>query len=626
MKTPTSSNAPPRKTSTTAAQLVVMQSRKKAVAEGNVQQLPMARLEQGTRQDFTPFLTAIIPQNGGGEPYRYELDFMLAQPHLYLMFGEAFIKWAPRCEHSSRAQNVMLLRGGFFAFLGEESDGVHFYPHQIDDQVLIEFRAWLCDRRLDGKPLHPATVTGYLGSIREPLGRLDTGPFAKMALSISQRVPSGPAGANARSKPVEILSYKDLINIIKASEREVQILELNWEQNQQVISEGKELLENGCTDLQNFQLCLAMLDEKFTGLLPNRDIIKAWNPSLWATIERYSGAKEVSSYFYPSARILVGIVILITISAVLNPDSVLTLRRSMIDRDADRAGSRAIKITAIKKRAHKNIVRLLDPQEVKVGGLSLDRVLIILEKITQRIRGIAGKYSDWAFIFVPENRAKRVAAFQGKDGRATNINWQTSLSNFRTDNGLTQFTLVQLRATLLDMVQMQDGSLEAAAAVGNHGNVSTTWKHYTHDGVKKRNREKIGEILVLRDRWIATSGKIDPRRLMANQDKAAATPGFLCLDVFNPPNRKVKPGVPCDDFGACPDCPLAVARPSDAVSVAYYLALRRSFFSSQSQMNAKTWLTRWAAKLRALNSLIAQVPEQILREALLIRISLPDVG
>lgn len=225
---------------------------------------------------------------------------------------------------------------------------------------------------------------------------------------------------------------------------------------------------------------------------------------------------------------------------------------------------------------------------------------------------------------------KRPKGF-GVDGEknqpsSRDIVWATALKNFIKDNKLPSFTLGQMRPTILDLVQFVDGSLEAARKVGNHGNPATTWTHYTSGGVRARYRERIGQVIVLRERWLQTGGDIDPRCLAPGQDKGAATPGFSCLDPFDSQRPNQQQGRLCKDYGGCPSCPMAAAHPSDPLCVGYYTALEAAIYRSQGAMSARTWIERWTPVLADLAALRAWIPPNVLEASREISIQLPNVG
>lgn len=121
-----------------------------------------------------------------------------------------------------------------------------------------------------------------------------------------------------------------------------------------------------------------------------------------------------------------------------------------------------------------------------------------------------------------------------------------------------------LRITCLDSVcnrsalpdqqltQSMNSDLAAAQALGNHRSPQTTWTHYTSSGVKKRYLERIGEVILLRERWIGSKGIIDPRW---SGGQRSSNSRFHLLHRFHSPRPNQKHGQACTAFGECPGCP-----------------------------------------------------------------------
>ncbi|MDO9453609.1 MAG: hypothetical protein Q7J29_12210, partial [Stagnimonas sp.] len=486
-----------------------------------------------------------------------------------------------------------------------------------------------------GKSLHPRTSAAYLGCIRTILGATVVGPWAAMARSIASRVPSGPIGATRKSCPVEVMGLGDILSIIEASEREVLSTAHRFDHTRELLAEGAErFLALSKTrplrkkDYEDLSICLAALDHAYPGIIPDLPFIQADSRPLGAAVQYIHTQNIIASHFYPSFRHLVPFVLLLAITTVFNPDTLLGLNWEDIAFDREHAGIPAIEIVGKKNRASKDLVRLLDPDAAASSKLSLKQLLLTLQRITARIRPLVPeRHADRIFIGVQTQRAKKPKSFGQKPGfsLAGDVVWMLSLEKFIAENGLQVFSLGQLRATILDLVQLSHGSLEAAQKVGNHRNPTTTWTHYTSDGVRKRYRERIGQVMMMRERWIDSKGVVDPRRFELGQDKGAATPGFTCLDPFNSPRLGQQAGKLCKDYGGCPSCPLAAAHPYDLVSVAYYVALERAIFQSQSAMSSKTWLERWVPVLADLKALQKQIPKKIMEESRKISITLMNV-
>ncbi len=617
----------------------VAQAKMKMGQDGKIETIVQSRAEHGANpKTGEPTLTAVFPQRAGRKPHHVDLSYLLAFPNLHPMFTEAFLCWgaglAPRTRDGCRAT----LRRHFFKYL--ESDWSNMlYPGDIDDELLAGFRdSLLYKPGARGKKLQSNTIKQALGALKSVLERLVNGPWARAASRIVELVPSGPARADKKVVPTEVLGMEQLLAIIGAAESEVLAVEQRFAKARVLLAEGRARLQdiggfpsNTPVDYRELAVCLAALDESCPGMFYDLRGIQARCPALAAAVQFTHRMGNVASYFYPSARDLVPFALLLAITTVFNPDTILSLNWSDIDFDKTQAGVPAVEIMGAKGRAVRDLVRLLDPEAAVSSRLSLKQILICLREITERIRPhLAPEHADRLFVYV-QQCGTRVPKGFGVDGETNqqpsqDTVWGNALRNFIKDNKLPSFTLGQMRPTILDLVQFMDGSLEAARRVGNHGNAATTWTHYTSGGVRARYRERIGQVIVLRERWLQTGGDVDPRRLPPGQDKGAATPGFSCLDPFDSQRPNQQPGNLCKDYGGCPSCPMAAAHPGNPLCVAYYTALEAAIYRSQGTMSARTWIERWTPVLADLAALRAWIPPDVLETSRDISIRLPNVG
>lgn len=615
----------------------VEQAKAKMEQDGIVGSIAQTRAEHGVvPKTGEPTLTAIFPRKGGREPHHVDLSFLLAFPKLQSMFTAAFLKWGAACAIHTRQVTRNTLRQSFFGYLEANWSGA-LNPGDIDDELLAGYRESLLNKPgASGKVLHPRSVGNALGALRSIMNALDTGPWANAARYISERVPRGPIGAARKGNPTEVLGIEQLLMILDAAEREVLAVEHRLARGKELLAEGRARLldsdrvtKSDRGDYRDLAVCLATLNEIYPYTIPDLSVIGAEHPALRRAVQEVHGHREVCSYFYPSARDLAPFVLLVTAATVFNPDTVLSLNWADISFDKDQAGVPAIEIVGTKGRATKDLVRLLDPEAAVSSRLTLKKMLSSLREATTRIRPcIAPVHADRLFLYVQKTRAKRPKGFgDGLNiGPSNDFVWKKALEKFILDNNLPRFVLGQLRPTILDLVQFMDGSLEAAQRVGNHGSPVTTWTHYTSGGVRKRYRERIGQVILLRERWMQTGGVIDPRRLTPGQDKGAATPGFSCLDPFDSQRPNQQPGRLCKDYGGCPSCPMAAAHPGDPLCVAYYTALEAAIYRSQGAMSARTWIERWTVVLADLAALRSWIPPNVLEASREISIRLPNVG
>lgn len=617
----------------------VAQAKEKMEQDGKVGSIAQTRVNHGVDpKTGEPTLTAVFPRNGAREVHHVGVSFLLAFPNLQQLFTEACLCWGARLTDQTRNGGINDLRRYFFAYLKSDWSNM-LRPEDIDDELLAGFRDSLLNKSgLRAKALHPRTVSRALSLLRSILSTLTTGPWARVASRIAERVPPGPVGARRKTVPTEVLGMEQLLAILGAAEREVLNIELRFAKARVLLAEGRtrlldhgRLTNNTRADYRDFSVCLAAVAEACPGVIPDLKVLRSRDPALGLAVQCTHGQAEISSHFYLCSRDVVPFALLLAVATVFNPDTILTLNWQDIDLDKDRAGTPAIEIVGAKGRAVRDLVRVLDPDAALSSRLSLKQMLAYLREFTSRIRPhLSPEHADRLFVYVQRKGRKQPKGF-GASGEKSglpsgDIVWMRALQRFVKDNKLPPFTLGQLRPTILDLVQFMDGSLEAARKVGNHGSPATTWTHYTSGGVRARYRERIGQVIVLRQRWLQTGGVIDPRRLALGQDKGAATPGFSCLDPFDSQRPNQQPGRLCKDYGGCPSCPMAAAHPGDPLCVAYYTALEAAIYRSQRAMSARTWIERWTPVLADLAALRMWIPPDVLEASHEISIRLPNVG
>lgn len=651
-----------KKTRVSAARKVIATARRLSQEQGNVQALPATRLERGSAEG-KPTLMVVYPMTGGGEPHRLDLSFLLEFPLLVELFAEGAMQAWKSVGLKTRRAHCVTLRSYWFAYLSERRL-FDVAPERLDEQVMGGFNAWLLEKRQpNGKPLHPNTIRKALGALRIVLA------CAPGAGALRDIVPAGPRGAARKTEPTEVLQFDDLLRVMAAAEKEVLALRARWEQGRRLLKIGYALLEQGAELVPNptinpqsrlefnVALALAMLDKRYPGVIPGSEVIRAHDPKLAATVRNAIGNKTASGYFYAGSRDLVPLALCIAFATVFNPDTLLGLKWSGIDRTVDRLGKAAVqfdvrggekneqaeevdsddpahmplvKIIGDKPRANRQLVRLLDPEASGPEQVSLNLVLDLLTSLTERIRPhvMAQEYSDRVFLFVQRSRAKRAKGFGSSiASESGDITWQFLLRDFIIDHQLPGFTLQTLRATLLDFVQLFNrGDLEAAQHVGSHRSRVTTWTHYTSNLVRRLLQEATGETLLVRERWLDSEGHLDPRKHRESTSKGCATPGWMCLDPYESPRPNQRKGRLCTAYGECPDCPLAAARPDNPRNVMLYEALRRAIYRSVGRVTPLVWQKRWAPVVVALDVLLARVQPAVLERSRALHVELPDVG
>lgn len=641
------------------AQRVVEAAQRTSAENVNVHKLPSTRLEHGVA-NLKKTLTAIFPKKGGGKSDRLDLSFLLDFPGLTDLFAHGMLAWLKTQAHFSRIQKVSALERSWFAYLLDKSLA-DILPAQLDEQVLSGFNIWLHQRvKQDGKPISPNTIRVELGHLRCALREA---PGAENLLTL---VPAGRRGVGAKTEPTNVLQFDQLLSVMAAVEKEVLALRDRVEERRNLLEAGRAHLRDGKTlcpyvhsknqgrmnevrTETNLAMTMAMLDTRYPGIFPYTKQLMEDDYLLGRTVTYVFGLESISGYFYASARDLVPLILSIGLATAFNPETLLKLRWKNIDRNVDRlsngnrsvefdvkeieeeSNSQLIKITAGKPRAHRHLVRLLDPESTGTNQVSLNLVLDILVTLTSRLRPVVSdheRYGDSVFLYVPITKQRIARGFDSADSSAAeNKAFKNALKQFIDDNKLPSFSLKTIRSTLLDYVQLfNQGDLEAARQVGNHSARTITWTHYTSNLVKRLLQESTGETLLVRERWLESGGKLDPRKYRGSTTKGCATPGWICLDPFDSPRPNQKAGRLCNGYGECPDCPLSAARPDNPSNVMLYEALHRAIYRSIKNVTATVWRERWAPVVAALDGLLANVSHEVLQESRKFTVELPDIG
>lgn len=588
------------------------------------------RLEKGTDPvTGVAFLKAVCPVPEQRAPLTYDLTFLLRFPDLEPAFSAAFILHAVGMKHSSRKQVVQCLSVGFFKFLTEHgSTDLKF--DDLTKPIFAAFVMWLNAPRKDGQPWSPATRSLVLSAVRVLFNRMgELREWSTLTAPVRQNIPVNPwPGVARRVVPRVRLDREHLIEIVRAAEKEITEIEERLAEGRRLLAEGLAVSALESRDFSNPAVCLTWLHTEYPGVIPFLKEIRRSDVSLASMIKETCGIEKYDRYLYASSRDMVPFVLLFTVSTAFNADTSLLLEWSGIS-EVDRLGVPALSVTGPKGRATMDPVILDSSADAEMG---LAKLVRLLRELTDRVRGFIDEpaFRDRVFIYVTtQGSVKRVKAFGTPIGEPSNDpSWKHCLADFIDRHSLKPFTLSQIRPTITDESIVVTGDLMAARRIGQHRKGQTLWHHYTSSGTRRRFEERVGEVLMLRERWLATGGMIDPRWRTVAHDKGAATPGFLCFDPFDSPRPNQQRGRLCTAYGECPSCPLAAANVGDPAAVALHLALERAIYAAQGPITPQAWLIRWAPVVADLKGLLSHVPDGVLAEARRYSLSvpLPPVG
>jgi len=585
-------------------------------------------------------LRVIIP--GGKKPEVFDLSRLLVQPDLARFLTEGFRHWAATISFNTRLEKRRLLNSNIGDFLATLKTPTS--PSQIDRTFWSGFVRWLDGpRRKNGQPWAQETRADVLGVVRLCIEALRDHPeHGAIATHLMERsgfpFNSWP-GRHTKIVPTPVLSQSEKREMLLACLGEVAALQRHLDERDTVLETGRALLEEAQADgrappyRQEIGVCAARLTEAFPDRLATYKDLQALDPVLRYAVNDKHGMLAVRRLLYATFRDIVPFVLLIGVKTAFNPDTILSLTWTRVQFSDDR---QSVTFLGVKNRATDlqvsvNPTEAPDDQEFPAepgarGGLA--DLLDLLRRLTERTRAILANpdHADRLFIGVPVQSGSVAKAFQSAMGSSCSTAWQYSFKQFIADHGLTPFTLKMLRPTEGEEEWRRTGDLLAVRDLLGQKNIDTTRRHYTSDGMRRENQERVAETQALYHRWASSKGRIDPRK-KPEQCRSAATPGFGCLDPFDSLRPGQRKGRLCDAYGECPDCPLAQAWPNDPKAVVYYLALSKAIHDARlGHVSARQWAEKWPPILRALNSLLAEIPPEVRAEASRFRVKLKLVG
>lgn len=524
---------------------------------------------------------------------------------------------------SSRPTQLGAFWHGFYRFMIIEDKSASL--KELDESLFHRYINWL------NSPDAPVNSDGVLSSqsIRQRIGMLrgvlshasKVNPWSKDALRALAEIPRNIRTVDD-SRPVESLSLDQLLKIQRAASDELAEISARLQRGESALEEGKKKRQQGSADYKDMEVALAAMVEMYPKEFPRSCDAENVPEELFSSVYKSTRGDQrivnLASYRYAAPSDLVPIILLLAIEGGFNPDSILALEMHQVV-DKKVLGTAVTEINAPKLRAKDGRQRKALDSEV-VGPW-----FEVLDYLTTRIRHLARPHlQDFAFLYKAHlGHAKDAKPFQGS-GRTM---WHHALKDFRERHQLPHFTLSNIRATMVDLVGQNLGSI-AAHQAANHTSFRTTDKHYIGSGTRQREREKLGLVMQYNRRFVETRGNVDVRRAARppTMDKGSATPGFTCIDPYDSPQPGQRKNALCRAYGKCPICPLAEAPAHDPHAVAYWRALVDAINDSRSTLDPQHWLKQWGPVAVELLSLLDSVNEDVLSRATNLRVFLPTVG
>lgn len=583
----------------------------------------------------SPFVVVFPAVMHGSKPFVLDLQFLMPLTNIGRAFFEGHLKkLGPRPRPHVAVSYTKKLRLGFVKFL--TSEGLHevnFYD--LCSSIIPKFEKWLNQKKDEKAVWRESTRVSrylYVRTIFENIINIERW---KSSIPNRPRFKSNPWPLHSKSSKkkevvdddlatrIRVSSIRDIVDTIHRRGEIQRIIEENVEESNPKKNDGYHTLRR---DYEYEKVVLHIYRE----LLINPRVEYSHFSKYKYTLKKYNTTiNEIRDLIFPSPRLLVPFVILMSLALSYNASTILNARLGDFS-TVNEFSSYLVYFNTPSDFSNENSETEFLANAFKPRSHSRQPVYIPIDGAPDNPHFIYGYIRDWTanlrrfaytgisdklFIFCTTRSAHGISSFTGLDGTASAQGWAQSLSRFRQQYDLEHFTLDMLRPTSLDVTFEEfNGDIRLASIQGNHKHIDTTSRSYRSDAEKKRQYERLGAVHRQRERWRKSEGKIDPRDHPVGFDIDCATPGWTCADSNDSPFAEK--GSLCDAYGRCPACPLGSVNLNSPLSCAYTLALLEAIDDAQQSLDPRTWLERWLpVKQKLVKKWIPSFSQRAMREA-----------
>lgn len=576
------------------------------------------RIEKGADHG-KPFLRVVVPTPRAPKPEQViDLSFLYALPNLTDALAEAFLDWTATTQRSaSRGGEAAHLRVGLVAFLVETGRPATA-PDGLTTELANAFIGWLNEKRTGrNKPLQENSRAKLFGTLRRLIKHLRRLPKWSGRIPRDLYIRHSPwPMRHLKRKSTEILASEDLRRLLSACAEEVtaaiQRIEEGW-RRRDAARDSLPSSHERYTAYAELGVCLAALDAQLGGQILRTDVVNHINRHIGeAATKLHGGLISLGDYFYPTPRLLMPFVVLLSLYTGVNTGSLVESQRDDFW-VASTLDHRRFYWQVWKERAKRWQTGSIAWYEDVTHPARMVQFLI---HWTEYLRPLVHpSLNERLFLFVPPRGKRPALSFQSKWGSLLSGSWAYSYKLFLKEHDLDSLDTRRFRVTGLEIVhQLTGGDLRAMRAWANHKRVSTTERSYVSDGAKQRDEERLAEIIEVRGRWRRTQGKIETRGRPERTDIGAATPGWTCLDPYS--GLHGPKDTLCSAYAQCPVCPLGSIDFQSPYACAQAHNLLDAVRCATETMAPQAWLKRMApVQQKLLDTWLPQFSEPVRKAA-----------
>lgn len=526
---------------------------------------------------------------------------LLALPRTALAFASALSRWAGGRMRGTVEAKISNLTYGFVRFAKESRIADELRLQDIDTALINRFVAFLGEKRSDGSYAFKAytrvhrlgalkTIIEGLRALGEPLPsdcEVQPNPWP-----LATRNPQDFT-EESLSKDEGVRFYRYCRDSVVATMEEVRSI---WAEEQ------GDTIELGIRD-QDKNL-LRRAKERFGCVLPERKALKAARDPLFEDIQAY-GYMRVARSFGPYAADLCPFIYYLLFITGFNLQPLVDVQASDV-LQIENMGRKLISVGSLKHRAlsskHPNGKPVRASFTIGDDPLSPAAVFQFLLRWTSYLRENSTSSRVRAlFVFIPRNRAKasKLDSYAQEGRRVTDF--QRHATAFCRKGGFGWIGARRIRDVVAELAdEMFEGDVIATGHLLQHSRVETTREHYQNATVRARQEGHLALGMQLRQRWVDSDGKIEPRNVPAEHDHSAATSGFRCSDPYDSPIPGQEKGKPCTAYGACPSCPLATLDIKSPYAAARCFQWKAAMADVRANLGAEAFRVRWGKSYWAL--------------------------
>lgn len=572
--------------------------------QASPQQDAQSITEYGWRVDITDQkMVAVFDREAGLEPNIVNLTRWKQIGAAAPIFAQAYclaFRYDARSTRSSSANNFI---SGFVKFARENQIEINS-PNDVPEGIGNAFVEFL-DAIEDGKKRFSInTQLNYhktYKKVAEALHKLDS---AWKRLSVAHQPFAGkPAFSMPKEDPTERLG----VVMTAAAKQAKETMDDVWTSLPRLHEELAALTDRGKPRTSSPEAKVAWILDEFGGNYPLLKTVRTLPGLRDMKEDEYVELRRIA---HPIGIDLVPFFLLLSMHTGFNEQTLRELTLSGIV-PIEFLGEARLLIKSSKRRAGPSKIGAPQRRAIPASDYELapERLIQFLRDWTARIRSFAiPQIQDDLFMHVTSEGGKnnrrglRVDSYAG-----INDNYNTKVANFIMK--FCEVRNIKYSATrdsrlafsnLIDELSGGD-ALELKRLLG-HKRISTGQDSYQTWEMQKRGAEKLAGAIAAHQRFINSGGKIDSRRSTTQHDRTAATPGFICADVFQSPQFGEREGRMCASYGKCPACPLAASDANKAYALARFLQLKELYESSIGELGIEIWKSKFSDSYEALTT------------------------